>query len=129
MDNMDGSEKMTEEEREETLQQNYALMGNMSFLLPDKEWEGVRIPTPGVYRHFRNRKYYRLLFLAKHSESGEMLCIYIPLYPEGQEYLQVAQTMARPMKMWQEYVEWDQDFADQINGGSTRGRRFKRVGD
>ena len=43
-------------------------------------WE---LPTPGLYRHFRNRHLYRLLFIARRSEEEDKFdCIYMPLYEE-----------------------------------------------
>ena len=96
------------------------------FREPDGE---LRLPKPGLYRHFRNRKLYRHVGFAKHSETEELLVLYVPLYAEGQAYTSPASFMARPATMWAERVEWAQDFADQINGGANPGPRFKRVGD
>ncbi len=51
---------------------------------------------PGRYRHYKGN-YYELLFVAKHSESGEELVIYRALYGEGGIW-------ARPAAMWNELI-------------------------
>ena len=56
-------------------------------------------PKPGVYRHFKG-KYYRLLFLAEHTETRETLVIYQALYGERGLW-------ARPLSMWGETVRRD----------------------
>ena len=52
---------------------------------------------PGRYRHFKGKKY-RLLALAKHSETLESMVVYQALY--GEKGLWV-----RPAAMWSETVE------------------------
>ena len=54
---------------------------------------------PGVYRHFKGN-YYRLLFLAEHTETRETLVIYQALYGERGLW-------ARPLSMWNETVRRD----------------------
>ncbi len=54
---------------------------------------------PGVYRHFKGNRY-RVLFTARHSETGEKLVVYQALYGERGLW-------ARPASMWQEQVERD----------------------
>lgn len=54
---------------------------------------------PGVYRHFKGNLY-RVLFVAKHSETLEPMVVYQALY--GEQGLWV-----RPAKMWNETVERD----------------------
>jgi hypothetical protein len=61
---------------------------------------------PGLYRHYKG-KLYQVIGTATHSESGEALVIYIPLYGEGGFW-------ARPLGMFCETV--------QVNG--TRVARF-----
>lgn len=52
---------------------------------------------PGRYRHFKGKEY-RLLALAKHSETLESMVVYQALY--GEKGLWV-----RPAAMWSETVE------------------------
>ena len=52
---------------------------------------------PGRYRHFKGGEY-RLLGLARHSETQEWMVVYQALY--GEEGLWV-----RPAEMWTEQVE------------------------
>lgn len=70
--------------------------------------EAVR---PGKYLHFKGR-YYQVIGVARHSETGEELVVYRPLY--GERGLWV-----RPLSMWNELVERD---------GKTC-RRFTFVGE
>ena len=53
----------------------------------------------GKYRHFKGRDY-EVLGVATHSETGEAMVVYRPLY--GQQGLWV-----RPASMWSETVERD----------------------
>ncbi len=53
----------------------------------------------GRYRHFKG-KYYEVLGVARHSETGEELVVYRPLY--GERGLWV-----RPLAMFTETVERD----------------------
>ena len=54
---------------------------------------------PGRYRHFKGN-FYEVLGVARHSETGEQLVVYRPLY--GERGLWV-----RPLSMWNETVERD----------------------
>lgn len=54
---------------------------------------------PGLYRHFKGNAY-RLLFVAKHSETLEEMVVYQALY--GQMDIWV-----RPASMWNEHVDTD----------------------
>lgn len=54
---------------------------------------------PGVYRHFKGNLY-RVLFVAKHSETLEPMVVYQALYGEGGLWV-------RPASMWNETVERD----------------------
>lgn len=65
----------------------------------------------GVYRHYKGNVY-RVLAVAKHSETLEVLVVYQDVgCPE--------KVWARPKAMWEETVE--------VNGKAVR--RFERVGD
>ncbi len=54
-------------------------------------------PEPGIYQHYKGKEY-QLYEVATHSESGELLAVYRPLY--GDRALWV-----RPLSMWSEAVE------------------------
>ena len=66
---------------------------------------------PGRYRHFKGKEY-EVLFLARHSETEELMVVYRQLY--GEHGLWV-----RPASMWLETVKRD---------GKTY-RRFTPVSD
>lgn len=51
----------------------------------------------GIYRHFKGNRY-RLLYVARHSETQEPLVVYQALY--GEQGIWV-----RPAAMWNEQVE------------------------
>ena len=53
----------------------------------------------GIYRHFKGNRY-RLLYVAKHSETLEPMVVYQALY--GEQGIWV-----RPAHMWTETVERD----------------------
>ena len=53
----------------------------------------------GRYRHFKGNEY-RVLALAKHSETLEPMVVYQALYGEGGIWV-------RPAEMWNETVERD----------------------
>ena len=52
---------------------------------------------PGLYRHFKGNLY-KLLYVAKHSETLEPMVVYQALY--GEQGIWV-----RPASMWNEHVE------------------------
>ncbi len=54
---------------------------------------------PGVYRHFKGNLY-RLITVARHSETLEEMVVYQALYGEGGFWV-------RPLSMWEEHVEKD----------------------
>ena len=53
----------------------------------------------GRYRHFKGNEY-RVLYIAKHSETLEPMVVYQALYGEGGVWV-------RPASMWNETVERD----------------------
>ncbi len=65
---------------------------------------------PGVYRHFKGKDY-RLLYVARHSETEEEMVVYQALYGERGIWV-------RPAAMWNETIERD----------GRRVRRFTYVG-
>lgn len=69
---------------------------------------------PGVYRHFKGR-YYLVIGVAQHSETGESLVVYKPLYEhDGAEYA------VRPVAMFEEHVNGAPRFAYVGEVGSAR---------
>lgn len=54
---------------------------------------------PGRWRHFKGGEY-RVVGLARHSETGEELVVYQALYGDGELWV-------RPASMWLEPVERD----------------------
>ena len=64
---------------------------------------------PGLYRHFKGNLY-RLLYVAKHSETLEEMVVYQALYGDMGIWV-------RPAAMWNEHVERD----------GYRGPRFEPV--
>lgn len=54
---------------------------------------------PGIYRHFKGNRY-KLLYIARHSETMEPMVVYQALY--GEQGIWV-----RPAAMWSEHVERD----------------------
>jgi len=54
---------------------------------------------PGIYRHFKGNEY-RVLYLAKHSETEELMVVYQALYGDHSIWV-------RPANMWNETVERD----------------------
>jgi hypothetical protein len=54
---------------------------------------------PGIYRHYKGKDY-QVYGLARHSESGELLVVYRPLYGDRQLWV-------RPLDMFTELVTLD----------------------
>lgn len=57
---------------------------------------------PGVYKHFKTGKEYRVHGLAKHSETLEDLVVYEALYDND-----LSTFWVRPVSMFLEEVEWN----------------------
>lgn len=69
---------------------------------------------PGVYKHFKGHLYLAL-FLAKHSETGEYMVVYMDLYDNAN-----GQIWTRPLDMFMGYKEFED---------GTRVKRFKFIRD
>ena len=54
---------------------------------------------PGIYRHFKGNLY-RVIGVARHSETLEEMVVYRALYGDGELWV-------RPAAMWNETVERD----------------------
>lgn len=54
----------------------------------------------GIYRHSKSGKEYRVLGIAKHSETVEDMVLYEPLYENS-----ITKYWVRPIKMFEEIVE------------------------
>ena len=52
---------------------------------------------PGLYRHFKGNEY-RLLYVAKHSETMEDMVVYQALYGERGIWV-------RPASMWNDHID------------------------
>lgn len=63
------------------------------------EEDGTVAFKPGRYRHFKGGEY-AVQGIATHSETGEQLVVYTPLYGEGGLWV-------RPLSMFLETVERD----------------------
>ena len=74
--------------------------------------EGLRC---GVYEHYKGRKYL-LLGVARHTETGELLAVYVPLYelPDNRG----AQMAVRPLEM----------FTEEVAAGGVTMPRFRFIG-
>ncbi len=68
-------------------------------------------PKPGLYRHYKGNEY-RVLGLARHSETLEPLVVYQALYGERG-------TWVRPAAM----------FVETVEASGKRVARFARIGD
>ncbi len=53
---------------------------------------------PGIYRHYSG-KYYKVLYLARHTETNEELVVYHQTSPDKEEI------WVRPKKMFGEYID------------------------
>ncbi len=63
-------------------------------------------PVPGLYQHYKGQ-YYRVLGVARHSETDEWLVVYQALYAERGFWL-------RPLAIWLKPVN-----SDALQGSST----------
>ena len=61
----------------------------------------------GVYEHYKGKKYL-VLGVARHTETGELMAVYVPLYElPGNRGVQMA---VRPLEMFTEDVEVGSEF-------------------
>jgi len=61
--------------------------------------EAIKTIPVGKYKHFKGNEY-RVLYIARHSETTEPMVVYQALYGEGGIWV-------RPAEMWNETVERD----------------------
>lgn len=62
---------------------------------------GVRLRC-GVYEHYKGKRYL-VLGVARHTETGELMAVYVPLYElPGNEGVQMS---VRPLEMFEGQVE------------------------
>ena len=73
--------------------------------------QNTEMIMPGKYRHFKGNEY-EVLFVAKHTETEELMVVYRALYGDHDIWV-------RPASMWNEIIERD---------GKTF-RRFERISD
>jgi hypothetical protein len=70
----------------------------------------------GLYKHYKGKRYL-VLGVARHTETGELMAVYVPLYElPGNELVQMA---VRPLTM----------FTEQVVIGSERRPRFRPIGE
>ena len=67
--------------------------------LDDLGRDSIAVLRPGKYRHFKGGEY-QVQGIATHSETGEQLVVYTPLYGEGGLWI-------RPLSMFLEVVDRD----------------------
>ncbi len=67
--------------------------------MDDSGRDGATVLRPGKYRHFKGGEY-QVQGIATHSETGEQLVVYTPLYGEGGLWI-------RPLSMFLEAVDRD----------------------
>lgn len=58
--------------------------------------------SPGIYKHFKTGNLYKVLGVAKHSETLEDVVVYEALYENN-----VSTLWVRPLKIFVEEVEWE----------------------
>ncbi len=79
-----------------------------------------KYPEVGIYVHYKStpedRRYYQVLGFARHTETEEILVVYVPLYviPEHKGL----RMQVRPLKM----------FVEKVKLGSKTVPRFRYVG-
>ncbi|MAY01469.1 MAG: hypothetical protein CMQ38_00650 [Gammaproteobacteria bacterium] len=71
------------------------------------------LPPLGLYKHYKG-KYYSVLGFARHSETLEIMVLYVPLYGSGGYWV-------RPLSMFTEQVERE---AESVN---TRDKAIEAI--
>ncbi len=66
-------------------------------------------PPVGIYEHYKStpeaRRYYQVLGFAQHTETDEVLAVYIPLYVTPED--SGLRLRVRPLDMFMESVEYE----------------------
>jgi hypothetical protein len=70
----------------------------------------------GVYEHYKGKKYL-VLGVARHTETGELMAVYVPLYELPRN--RGVQMAVRPLKM----------FTEQVTNGAATMPRFRFTGE
>lgn len=88
---------------------SFGLLYWYTFMMKKNQPLQPNYPSVGIYEHYKstptNRRYYQVLGFARHTETEEIVAVYVPLYviPEHTGLrLQV-----RPLDMFMEKVEVD----------------------
>ena len=70
------------------------------------------------YRHYKSNWWdnhtYEIIWIAKHSETEELMVIYKPLYDAVDSRLGDTKFAARPLSMWFENVEYNWNIVDRF---------------
>jgi len=75
----------------------------------------INTPEPGIYKHYKEGKRYRVLGTSKHTETGERTVMYEPLYETDDE----DRFCNRPLEM----------FLDEVEVDGKAVPRFKQISD
>lgn len=70
-------------------------------MVSDSEGLAFRV---GFYRHYKVGRPYFAIGLARHSETGEVMVLYMPLYVRADNVKENVQMCVRPLKMFLENV-------------------------
>lgn len=70
----------------------------------------MKVEINGFYKHYKTGNLYKVLALAKHSETLEDLVVY-----EAQYDNETANVWVRPLKMFLEEVEWPKESGIKVS--------------
>ena len=73
--------------------------------MDDEKDEGLPFNI-GFYRHYKGQWYY-VIGLARHSETGEMMVVYMPLYTRADNVKDNVNFTVRPLSMFIETITLD----------------------